>query len=368
MTKLIVGNWSVSNIDELRENYKCQTVFFSFAVGELLQWLKDSGYSDEAKAVETLYKQDNFPRTNFETKRIRLYQILNNTDKVPFYTYNDWKILKNIDECRLQAWYYDILWYFKSGNLAIWLRQNGYEAEAKVVESLPQNEYSLKFDEEFQLKTYRQIHKILHHLDDLAFIFNTDPLENIKELRKCYKFSKIFIYFKNGELVKWLEKNGYSDEAKAIASLPIDLDECKIHLSLYKILNFKDSTPQWFDEWSKAFEKYFELCGEIDELLDDAISKYCDLDGDYKENEDEKYERESVYDDIERKNDEINEVKSEIVEICGDTELMEYKLDLSDFKFDAWWQYKYSPPDESSYWTTTHLAILKKRGANNRKC
>lgn len=237
------------------------------------------------------------------------------------------------------------MWYFRSGNLAIWLRQNGYETEAKAVESIPLNKYALKFDEEVELKTYRQIHKILHNLDDLAFIFNTYTIKNIEELREhyTYRFSKIFIYFKNGELVKWLEKNGYSDEAKAIASLPSDLDECKIHLNLYKILNFKDSTPQWFDEWCKAFEKYFELCGEIDELLDDAISKYCDLDDDYKEDEYEKYERESVYDDIEQKNDEIDDVKREMCEICGYT-LMETMLDLSDFKFDAWETYRYNPP------------------------
>lgn len=159
-----------------------------------------------------------------------------------------------------------------------------------------------------------------------------------------YRFSKIFIYFKNGELVKWLEKNGYSDEAKAIASLPSDLDERKIHLNLYKILNFKDNTPQWFDEWSKAFEKYFELCSEIDELLDDAISKYCDLDDDYKEDEDEKYERESVYDDIEWKENEINSVKEKMGEICGDTIKMKYGiLDLSNFKLSAWRQYRYDP-------------------------
>ncbi len=289
-----------------------------------------------------LYKQDNFPRTNFETKMIKLYQILNNTDKVPFYTYSG-AIIENLDDCHLWASKYDILWYFKSGNLAIWLRQNGYEAEAKAVESIPLLGYLIKFDEEVELRTYRQIHKILHHLDDLAFIFHTYTIENIEDLRKHYnyKFSKIFIYFKNGELVKWLEKNGYSDEAKAIASLPSDLDECKIHLNLYKILNFKDSTPQWFDEWSKAFEKYFELCGEIDELLDDAISEYCDLDDDYKENENEKYERESVYDDIEQKDNGIDEVKREIAEICGDTERM--VLDLSNFKLSAWWQYRYDP-------------------------
>lgn len=342
MAKLIAGNWSISNIDELRENYSCEIVFFVFANGTLLKWLKDSGYSDEAKAVETLYKQDDNPRTNFETKRIKLYQILNNTDKVPFYTYTG-KIIENLDDRNLSDLWLAcdiILWYFKSGNLAIWLRQNGYEAEAKAVESIPLNEYSLNFDEEFQLKTYRQIHKILHNLDDLAFIFNNnDIIENIEELREYYSFSKIFIYFK----VKWLEKNGYSDEAKAIASLPSDLDECKIHLNLYKILNFKDSTPQWFDEWSKAFEKYFELCGEIDELLDDAISKYCDLDDDYKEYEYEKYERESVYDDIEQKENEIDKLTNEMCEICGDTERMEYKLDLSNFKLSAWRQYRYDP-------------------------
>lgn len=342
MAKLIVGNWGVSNIDELRENYSCEIVFFIFANGTLLKWLKDSGYSDEAKAVEILYKQDDNHRTNFETKRIKLYQILNNTDKVPFYTYTG-KIIENLDECRLEAYCDDILLYFKSGNLAIWLRQNGYETEAKAVESIPVLEYSLKFNEEFQLKTYRQIHKILHNLDDLAFIFYTSTIKHIEKLRRYYSFSKIFIYFKNGELVKWLEKNGHSDEAKAIASLPSDLEECKIHLNLYKILNFKDSTPQWFDEWSKAFEKYFELCSEIDELLDDAISKYCDLGDDYKENEDEKYERESVYDDIEWKNDEIDDVKREMCEICGDTIQMDSILDLSDFKLSAWWQYKYDP-------------------------
>lgn len=345
MVKLMLNGKNISTIDELRENYDCLYVYKCFKNGTLLQWLKDSGYSDEAKAVETLYKQDNNPLANWEAKNIKLYQILNNTDKVPFFGGLS-MLIKNSDDCHLWASAYDILWYFKSGNLAIWLRQNGYEAEAKAVESIPLNEYSLKFDEEFQLNTYRQIHKILHNLDDLAFIFNTYTIKNIEELREhyTYRFSKIFIYFKNGELVKWLEKNGYSDEAKAIALLPSDLDECKIHLNLYKILNFKDSTPQWFDEWSKAFEKYFELCGEIDELLDDAISKYCDLGNDYKENEDEKYERESVYDDIEWKNDEIDDIKREMCEICGDTIQMDSILDLSDFKFDAWETYRYSPP------------------------
>lgn len=348
MAELILKGKSISTIDELREiymqeHYNGLSVLHYFISGILLQWLKDNGYSDEAKAVETLYKQDD-PYANWEAKKIKLYQILNNTDKVPFYTRCE--IIENLDECRLEAYCDDILWYFKSGNLAIWLRQNGYEAEAKAVESIPVNEYALNFDEEFQLKTYRQIHKILHNLDDLAFIFYTYTIKNIEELRKYYnyRFSKIFIYFKNGELVKWLEKNGYSDKAKAVALLPSDLDECKIHLNLYKILNFKDNTPQWFDEWSKAFEKYFELCGEIDELLDDAISKYCDLDDDYKEDEDEKYERESVYDDIEWKNGEIDDVKREMGEICGDTELMLCVLDLSDFKFDAWEKYRYRPP------------------------
>ena len=344
MAKLWLGNWSVSNIDELRENYSCYLIFnCRFMDGILLQWLKDSGYSDEAKAVESLYKQDDNPLTNWKTKRIKLYQILNNTDKVPFFTTGG-QLIKNLDECRLWVIRSEILWYFRSGNLAIWLRQNGYEAEAKAVESIPLNEYALKFDEEVELKTYRQIHKILHNLDDLAFIFNNnDIIKNIEELREDYRFSKIFIYFKNGVLVQWLEKNGHSDEAKAIASLPSDLDERKIHLNLYKILNFKDSTPQWFDEWSKAFEKYFELCGEIDELLDDAISKYCNLGDDYKENEDEKYERENVYNDIEQKENEIDKLTNEMGEICGDTERIEYKLDLSNFKLSAWWQYKYDP-------------------------
>lgn len=97
-------------------------------------------------------------------------------------------------------------------------------------------------------------------------------IANIDDLREHYSFSDIFEYFKSGELVAWLEQNGYSDEANAIKSLPKDLREARIHLKLCKILTDADETARWLIEWfGKYYGKWVKKTDELSALLDRAL-------------------------------------------------------------------------------------------------
>lgn len=123
-------------------------------------------------------------------------------------------------------------------------------------------------------------------------------IANIDKLREHYSFSDIFEVFKSGELVAWCDKNGYSDEAKAVESLAKDSPKSP-HLKLYEIFNGADKTPQWLRDYFMAYSKWEQKQDELSALIDKALPLYESLEkNDYTESEADKKERESLDDKI----------------------------------------------------------------------
>lgn len=127
-------------------------------------------------------------------------------------------------------------------------------------------------------------------------------IANIDELREHYSFSDIFEVFKSGALVAWCDKNGYSDEAKAVESLAKDSSKSP-HLKLYEILNGTNNTPQWLRDYFVAYNKWEQKQDELSALMDKALPLYESLEkNDYGESEANQKERESL-------DDKINEIE-----------------------------------------------------------
>ncbi len=121
-----------------------------------------------------------------------------------------------------------------------------------------------------------------------------ETIANIDELREHYSFSDIFEVFKSGELVAWCDKNGYSDEVKAVESLAKDSPKSP-HLKLYEIFNGADKTPQWLRDYFALYSKWEQKQDELSALLDKALPLYESLEkNDYAESEADKKERESL--------------------------------------------------------------------------
>lgn len=119
-------------------------------------------------------------------------------------------------------------------------------------------------------------------------------LANIKELRDRYDFVDIFAYFKSGELVAWCDKNGHSDEAKAVESLAKDSPKSS-HLKLYEIFNGANNTPQWLREYFKIYERWINKQDKLSALVDKVLSLYESLEkNNYIESEADKKERKSL--------------------------------------------------------------------------
>lgn len=124
----------------------------------------------------------------------------------------------------------------------------------------------------------------------------------VNKLREYYSFSDIFEVFKSGALVAWCEKNGYRDEAKAVESLAQDSPKSP-HLQLYEIFNGADKTPQWLRDYFVAYSKWEQKQDELSALIDKALPLYEVLEkNNYAESEADKKERESL-------NDKINEIE-----------------------------------------------------------
>lgn len=290
--------------------------------GTLQKWLNDSGYSKEAEAIELLYKQNGeYLSISDINIAIKLYQILHSTDKIPLMI--DDKIIADIKGLRENYSCGNILEYFKSGNLALWLEQNGYGDELKAIQLLPKDLTDLSID--------RNLYKILHNLNEIPFLVGGNNIANIDDLRKYYGFIDIFEYFKSGELAQWLEKNGYSDETNAIKSLSKDLNVGQIHLKLYEILNGADKTPPFLKEYFEAFGKWTQKQDELTILLDKALPLYESLEkNNFIESEVEKKERKSL-------DSEISEVEYIERELYGDCESLLDKLQQNEGSVSEVW-------------------------------
>ncbi len=320
MAELKLGDKTIANIDELREHYDYSSVFDCAEKGTLLKWLKDNNLKKEAKAIKSLRKRNGDWDYGIAT-HIRLYQILNDMDKIPLVYFNsDNKIIANLSELRDDYDFSVILDYFKSGNLSLWLEQNGYADESTAIKSLPKDLSDFKL--------HRHIYKILHNLSEIPFIVGETHILKIDDLRKNYNFSDILEYFKSGELVAWCDKNGHSDESNAIKSLPKDLSEAQIHLKLYEILNGANNTPQWLREYFKIYEKWLNKQDELSALMDKALPLYESLKkNNYANNE-------AVENEIETLNDEMQKIENDADEIyhqCEDlTNEVDEQIDAKD--------------------------------------
>lgn len=322
MAELKLGDKVVANIDDLRKYYDCSQIFYCVNDGTLQKWLNDSGYSKEAEAIELLYKQNGeYLSISDINIAIKLYQILHSTDKIPLMI--DDKIIADIKGLRENYSCGNILEYFKSGNLALWLEQNGYGDELKAIQLLPKDLTDLAID--------RNLYKILHNLNEIPFLVGGNNIANIDDLRKYYGFIDIFEYFKSGELAQWLEKNGYSDETNAIKSLSKDLNVGQIHLKLYEILNGADKTPPFLKEYFEAFGKWTQKQDELTILLDKALPLYESLEkNNFIESEVEKKERKSL-------DSEISEVEYIERELYGDCESLLDKLQQNEGSVSEVW-------------------------------
>ena len=142
-------------------------------------------------------------------------------------------------------------------------------------------------------------------------------IANIDELREHYSFSDIFEYFKSGKLVVWCEKNGYSDEAKAVESLAKDSPKSP-HLKLYEIFNGADNTPQWLRDYFALYSKWEQKQDELSALMDKALPLYESLEKNgYAESEADKKERESLDDKISEMEFVANDVYFELNELLN---------------------------------------------------
>lgn len=302
MAELKLDDKTIANIEELREHYATNYVFECAQNGTLLQWLKDCGYDKEAEAIELLYKQNDEYWDMYDiATHIKLYQILNDTDKIPLIDNTFNKIIANLNELRDYYNFSAVLDYFKSGNLSLWLEQNGYVDESSAIKSLSKDLGDFKLD--------RHIYKILHNLSEIPFIVGQTHILKIDDLREHYNFSDILEYFKNGELVAWLEQNGHIDEAKAVESLSKDSPKSQ-HLKLYEILNGADNTPQWIREWFGIYDEWLEKYNELEPLLDKALDLYATLNvGDYQASDDECEDIESLNNKIEKLVEEIQDIE-----------------------------------------------------------
>ena len=125
-----------------------------------------------------------------------------------------------------------------------------------------------------------------------------ETIANIEDLREHYSFSDIFELFKSGELVAWCDKNGYSNEAKAVESLAQDSPKSP-HLQLYEIFNGADNTPQWLRDYFALYSKWEQKQDELSALIDKALPLYESFEkNNYAESEADKKERESLDDKI----------------------------------------------------------------------
>lgn len=307
MAELKLDDKTIANIEELREHYATNYVFECVQNGTLLQWLKDCRYDKEAEAIELLHKQNGEYWDMYDiATHIKLYQILNDTDKIPLIDNLYRKIIANLNELRDNYDFSAILDYFKSGNLSLWLKQNGYVDESSAIKSLSKDLSDFKLD--------RHIYKILHNLSEIPFIVGQTHILTIDDLRERYNFSDILEYFKSGELVAWLEQNGHIDEAKAVESLSKDSPKSQ-HLKLYEILNGADNTPQWIREWFGIYDEWLEKYNELEPLLDKALGLYATLKvGDYQASDDERDDIESLNSKIKKLANEINDIECK----CGD--------------------------------------------------
>lgn len=302
MAELKLDDKMIANIEELREHYATNYVFECAKDDTLLQWLKDCGYDKEADAIELLYKQnDEYWNEHDIATHIKLYQILNDTDKIPLIDNLYRKIIASLSELRDDYGFSVILDYFKSGNLFLWLEQNGHTDESSAIKSLSKDLSDFKL--------HRHIYKILHNLNEIPFIVGETHILKIDDLKEHYNFSDILEYFKSGELVAWLEQNGHSDKAKAVESLLKDLPKSP-HLKLYEILNGADSTPQWIREWFGIYDEWLEKYNELEPLLDKALGLYATLKVDgYQTSDDERKDIESLDSKISKLAEEIEYIE-----------------------------------------------------------
>ena len=154
-------------------------------------------------------------------------------------------------------------------------------------------------------------------------------LVNIDDLREHYSFSDILTHFKSGTLVVWCDKNGYSDEAKAVQSLAKDSPKSP-HLKLYEIFNGADNTPQWLRDYFELYSKWEQKQDELSALIDKALPLYESLEkNDYDEGEADKKERESL-------DDKIGEITNTINALDSKCEAILYDLQYCDDIKEQW--------------------------------
>lgn len=90
VAKLKLGDKSIVNIDELRENYDFVDIFAYFKSGKLVVWCDKNGLSNESSAIKSLPKDLNEAQIH-----LKLYEILNGANNTPQWLREYFKIFEN---------------------------------------------------------------------------------------------------------------------------------------------------------------------------------------------------------------------------------------------------------------------------------